>query len=81
LVATSKLLERVVNVISDFPSPEQVMSLRTTQEEESRLDELAAKNAAGKLTISERLELEHYLIAEHMVRMAKTNAFSRLKGA
>jgi len=68
-------------VISDFPSPEQVMSLRTTQEEESRLDELAAKNAAGKLTISERLELEHYLIAEHMVRMAKTNAFSRLKGA
>ena len=81
MVATSKLLERVVNVISDFPSPEQVMSLRTTQEEESRLDELAAKNAAGKLTISERLELEHYLIAEHMVRMAKTNAFSRLKGA
>ncbi len=81
MVATSKLLERVVNVISDFPSPEQVMSLRTTQEEESRLDELAAKNAAGTLTISERLELEHYLIAEHMVRMAKTNAFSRLKGA
>lgn len=81
MVATSKLLERVVHVISDFPSPEQVMSLRATQEEESRLDQLEAKNAAGTLTISERLELEHYLIAEHMVRMAKTNAFSRLKGA
>jgi len=37
------------------------MSLRATQEEESRLDQLEAKNAAGTLTISERLDLEHYL--------------------
>lgn len=77
----SALLSRVIDILSDFPSPERVMTLQTSPAEEERLDELAAKNAAGTLTQQEIIELEHYRVAEHMVRMAKANAYSRLMKA
>ena len=77
----SELLSRVIDILSDFPSPEQVMSLKTNETEEARLDELAAKNEAGTLSQQEIIELEHYRVAEHMVRMAKANAYSRLMKA
>ncbi|MTB52028.1 hypothetical protein [Lewinella sp. W8] len=77
----SELLSRVINVLSDFPTPEEVMQLRTSEADEQRLQELADKNAAGTLTLEEHIELEHYRVAEHMVRMAKARAFSRLQGA
>ena len=77
----SQLLSRVIDVLSDFPSPEAVMQLRTNEAEESRLEELSAKNEAGLLSFEEKIELEHYRVAEHMVRMAKARAYRRLMKA
>ncbi len=57
------------------------MDLRTSPSEELRLAELAAKNEAGELTFDEQIELEHYRVAEHMVRVAKARAYSRLMKA
>lgn len=81
MAAQSQLLSRVIDVLSDFPTPETVMSLRTNEAEETRLEELSAKNEAGSLNFEERIELEHYRVAEHMVRMAKARAYSRLMKA
>lgn len=77
----SQLLSRVIDVLSDFPTPETVMQLRTNEAEESRLEELSAKNEAGILSFEEKIELEHYRVAEHMVRMAKARAYRRLMKA
>lgn len=81
MAAHSQLLSRVIDVLSDFPTPEIVMNLRTNEAEESRLEELSAKNEAGSLSFEERIELEHYRVAEHMVRMAKARAYNRLMKA
>lgn len=81
MAAQSQLLSRVIDVLSDFPSPEAVMDLQTNAAEELRLEELAAKNEAGMLTFEEKIELEHYRVAEHMVRVAKARAYSRLMKA
>ncbi|MEM9260591.1 MAG: hypothetical protein AAGA31_03000 [Bacteroidota bacterium] len=81
MAAQSELLSRVIDVLSNFPTPEMVMNLSTNDAEEARLDELAAKNEAGTLTQQEIIELEHYRVAEHMVRMAKANAYGRLMNA
>ncbi len=78
MAARSELLSRVIDVLSDFPTPERVMALKTSEADEIRLEELAAKNEAGTLSFQEAIELEHYRVAEHMVRMAKANAYSRL---
>jgi len=81
MAAQSQLLSRVINVLSDFPTPEIVMNLHANENEEVRLEELSAKNEAGTLSFDERIELEHYRVAEHMVRMAKARAYSRLMKA
>lgn len=81
MAAQSQLLSRVIDVLADFPSPEKVIDLRTSPAEELRLEELAAKNEAGELTFEEQIELEHYRVAEHMVRIAKARAYSRLMKA
>lgn len=81
MAAQSQLLSRVIDVLSDFPTPETVMALQTSEADELRLEELAAKNEAGSLTFEEKIELEHYRVAEHMVRMAKARAYSRLMKA
>ncbi|MBC6994742.1 hypothetical protein QWY85_06825 [Neolewinella lacunae] len=78
MAALSELLSRVIDVLPDFPTPERVMALKTSEADEIRLEELAAKNEARALTFQEAIELEHYRVAEHMVRMAKANAYSRL---
>lgn len=77
----SDLLSRVIDVLADFPTPETVLTLSTTEAEDLRLEELAAKNEQGVLTYDEQIELEHYRVAEHMVRMAKANAYGRLMKA
>ena len=81
MVKQSDLLSRVIDVLADFPSPETVLSLRTTPAEDERLDELSRKNELGKLSYDEQIELEHYRVAEHMVRIAKANAYGRLMKA
>ena len=81
MAVQSQLLSRVIDVLSDFPSPEAVLNLRTSEAEDGRLEELAAKNEAGTLTFEEKIELEHYRVAEHMVRMAKARAYRRLMKA
>ena len=77
----SDLLSRVIDVLADFPTPETVLTLSTTEAEDLRLEELAAKNEQGTLSYDEQIELEHYRVAEHMVRMAKANAYGRLMKA
>lgn len=81
MAAQSQLLNRVIDVLSDFPSPEMVMALQTNEAEEQRLEELSIKNETGLLSFDERIELEHYRVAEHMVRMAKARAYRRLMKA
>lgn len=81
MVKQSELLSRVIDVLADFPSPETVLELSTTIDEDARLDELSYKNELGTLTYDEKIELEHYRVAEHMVRMAKANAYGRLMKA
>lgn len=76
MVKQSDLLSRVIGVLADFPGPETVLTLSTTSAEDARLEELADRNERGVLSYDEQIELEHYRVAEHMVRMAKANAHS-----
>lgn len=81
MVKQSNLLSRVIGVLADFPTPETVLMLSTTSAEDARLEELSDRNERGILSYDEKIELEHYRVAEHMVRMAKANAYGRLMKA
>ncbi len=81
MVAMTSSLSRVVDILTDAPSPERVMSIKGTEEEEARLDYLSQRQLDGLLTVEERAEIDSYLMAEHLVRMAKIKAYSRLRDA
>jgi len=73
------MLDRVFYALAKAASPEEILSLHSTPEENERLEELAQKNRAGTLSINETLEINQYILAERYVRLAKAHAFLRLK--
>ena len=72
------MLSRVIDVITDYPGPEDVLALFATPEEERRIKGLVDRSKQNGLTYDEKVEVEHYRIAEHIVRMAKAKTFRRL---
>lgn len=62
----------------DFESvgitPEQILAIKPTEEENQRLEELVEKKKHEELTGPEQAELEEYLAQEHVLTMAKLRA-------
>ena len=71
-------LSRIVKTLSQAPSAEEIMALGTTDAEEERLAMLKLQLEDGSLT-QQDLEVQGYLLAEHLVRMAKIEAYRRLR--
>jgi hypothetical protein len=68
----------IIAILTSQPAPEQVLAIRPSSELQSRASELQERNKHGTLTTQERTELDRYLLLEHMVRIAKANAYRRL---
>lgn len=65
----------IIQVLTSFPTTEQVLALRPSSELQARASELQDRSKQGVLSTEEALELERYLLLEHLVRMAKANAY------
>ena len=61
-------------------SPEMTLDLHAPKEMQKRLEHLIAKEKRGKLLSEEKEELDHYIVLERLIRLAKANALVRLKG-
>lgn len=81
MVVEASVLGRVMDILADIPSPEEVLRIKTTSAEQIRLEYLNKQNRNGKLTPDEKAEYDCFFLAEHLVQMAKARAFSRLKRA
>jgi hypothetical protein len=67
----------IIAILTSQPAPEQVLAIRPSSELQSRASELQERSKHGTLTAQERTELDRYLLLEHMVRIAKANAYPR----
>jgi len=74
------ILDRVFSALARSVSPEEIMNIQSTSEENDRIEELAQKNRDGTLSIKEAFEVNQYLLAEKYVRLAKAHAYLRIKG-
>jgi hypothetical protein len=79
MVAELSLLNRVVEILSDAPAPDEILAIALTETEQVRFDNLSEKNELGTLSHHEREELETFLFADHLVGMAKAKAFGKTK--
>ena len=53
---------------------EEIMKLKASNEAQERLETLLKKSRENSITIEEKDELDHYLVLERLVRLAKIRA-------
>jgi hypothetical protein len=67
-----------LELLATLPTPNQILDLRPSPELQQRIDELLEKSRAGSLTSSEEAEWDRYEYLEHLIRIAKASAQSKL---
>lgn len=66
--------------VADFiatMNPVKILELRAPEPMRLRLEELIEQEKSGKLTLLEKDKLDHYIVLERLIRLAKAHA--RLK--
>lgn len=59
-------------------SPKKVLAFETSAEAQARVGFLLEKNKSKGLSTEENKEMEHYMLVEHLVQLAKAQALLRL---
>ena len=71
----------VYDEVADFVAsmnPEKVMSFKASEAHQERLDFLLDKQTESKLSRKEKSELEHYLMLNRIIGLAKARALMLL---
>lgn len=68
--------DEIAEVLSTA-EPARLAKLHASAEMQARLEFLIEKSKAGELTKSEKDELDHYIVLERLVRLAKIRARAR----
>ncbi len=75
------IVETVYDHVADFiadMNPTKLLELRATEAARERLTELIEKEKDLGLSLIEKDELDHYLVLERLIRLAKAHARQRL---
>ena len=76
----TKAYEEVVDFIAAGSNPAMVASFRPSEAAQARVFALVLQEKAGNLSAAEKIELDHYLQMEHLMRLAKARARQFLAG-
>jgi hypothetical protein len=74
----------VYDEIIDFiaaANPSSVLAFKASDATNKRVEELLEKERDTRITASEKAELDHYLMLEHIMRLAKARARKLLNAA
>jgi hypothetical protein len=71
----------VLDFLADLPTPEEILNLRPSPALQAQIDRLSEKYQAQDLTASEQQLWQQYEYLEHVIRMAKAKAYSKLNAA
>ena len=74
-------LNDVLETLASLPAPAEVLALRPAPKTQARIDELMEKTRTSGLSPADQREWEQFQYVEHLVRLAKTQAVLKLKGA
>jgi hypothetical protein len=74
----SRAYEEFVNFIAAGPSCELVATFQPSEAPRQHVADLVAREKTTGLSVEETSELDHYLQFEHLMRLAKARARTRL---
>ncbi len=69
-----KAYEEVVDLIARGSDPGRVVAFHPSEETQARVEALISREKSSGLTAEEKSELDHYLLIEHLMRLAKARA-------
>ena len=69
-----KAYEEIVDFIAAGTTPREVIAFRPSEASQERVSDLLSREKDGELSSPEKLELDHYLQIEHLMRLAKARA-------
>ena len=75
------IAQSTYDTVADFiasMNPKKVLEMRASAEMQQRLEELIEKEKSEKLSLAEKDELDHYIVLERLIRLAKARALYRL---
>jgi hypothetical protein len=78
MIAQTSLYDEISSFIADM-NPEKVISFKPSKTNQERLDFLLDKQKEKGLNIEEKTELEHYLIINRIIGLAKARALKLMK--
>jgi len=75
-----KVYDQIADLIASL-DPAKVMALKANEEMQARLEDLIEKSKVGELEHKEKDELDHYIVLERLIRLAKIRIQSRKQAA
>ncbi|BDA66581.1 hypothetical protein CAL7716_007470 [Calothrix sp. PCC 7716] len=69
---------QILEFLAQLPTPEEILTLRPSEELQTKIDTLLEKNRNTDLTPEEEQIWQQYQYLEHLVRIAKANALLKL---
>lgn len=66
--------QEIVDFIAAGTTPQSIVDYRPSAAARQRVAELIAREKEGGLSLQEKSELDHFMVLEHVLRMAKTRA-------
>jgi hypothetical protein len=72
---------QILELLISQPSPESILALRPSPTLQARMSDLLAESKANTIDRAGEAELDRYLLLEHWIRLAKTNAYKQINHA
>ena len=69
-----RVYDEMIDFITSVPRPEEIVSFSPSEASQLRLEDLQFKRREEGLTEDELHELEQFVMAEHIMRIAKVKA-------
>jgi hypothetical protein len=69
--------EEVIDFIASGPTPDAIVNFRPSPEATDRVSDLIEREKTDGLAAEEKVDLDHYLELEHIMRLAKALARQR----
>jgi hypothetical protein len=68
--------DQIAELIAEL-NPAKVMALKANKELQNRFEDLVEKSKESNLNLQEKDELDHYVVLERLIRLAKIRSHER----
>lgn len=81
VVSLNMIVQSTYDTVADFiasMNPQMVLDMQASADMQKRLEELISQEKNTSLSPAEKDELDHYIVLERLIRLAKARALYRL---